>query len=462
MSSLVYRIHRLLSCVLSEVGIGTNLDLFLLLWTILSGRLLQSRGGVIPALSLFGLSDNAVRRCWAALGSGRWAIADLIEAFGPVVVAEGRWQPRRHGGFHPVAGDLTGFFRPCLRDCPTKHYCAEAGKALPAIPVGLLARVGTVGSQRLAVPMSFLRADPDDPSERGSSERGSSERGSSERGLLLRLLHTAKVTLHLDEVGVFDRGFPLQDVLSDGPERFVVRLPKNVTARRATLPAYKGVGRPPRRGELVRPLPRSYKGCVLSATPPDREETWTETTPGGDLLLRAAVWDDLVLPNVDPSNSSTVRFRIVAIFDPRFAEPLLLATCLPLSGADLRGLYLDRWPIEGLPQVAKVVLGGGRQFVFAKECRQRLPELVLLAGSLLSYLAATHEAVPTGFWDRKPKPTAGRLRRVLATVTYEDLGDLPPELCKKNSPTAHLPKGVQAHRRRKRSWDDPLAVPSAP
>jgi hypothetical protein len=447
MSPIVYRIHSLFSCVLSSVGVGTNLDLFLLLWTLLSGRLLQSRGGVIPALSLFGLPDAAVRRCWAALCYGQWAIADLLQAFGQQVHSEGRWKAHSHGGFRPVAGDLTGFFRPCLKGCPTKHYCAEAGKALPAIPVGLLARVGAIGSQRLAVPVSLLRADPSDPSE---------------RALLLNLLRTANAQLEADEAGVFDRGFPLKDLLSEGPDRFVVRLPKNFTARRATLPPYKGVGRPPKRGEIVRPLSRSYQGRVLPATPPDRRETWTEPSPipapTGDLLLQAEVWDDLVLPDADPSDPETVRFRVAAIYDPRFAEPLLIATRLPVSGADLRGLYLDRWPIEGLPLTAKVILGASRQFVFAEECRQRLPELVLFAGALLSYLAASQEAVPTGFWDRSPKPTAGRLRRVLASVTFEDLGEWPKELRKKNSPTAHLPKGVQAHRRRKRSWDDPKSV----
>jgi tetratricopeptide (TPR) repeat protein len=44
---------------------------------------------------------------------------------------------------------------------------------------------------------------------------------------------------------------------------------------------------------------------------------------------------------------------------------------------------------------------------------QRLPELTLLAGSVLSFLAATCPVSPTGFWDRAPRPTAGRLRRVL-------------------------------------------------
>jgi hypothetical protein len=334
-----------------------------------------------------------------------------------------------------------------LKGCPTKHYSAEAGKALPAIPVGVLAKVGTVGSQRLTLPVSFLRADPKDPSE---------------RRLLLSLLQAAKARLEADEVGVFDRGFPLKDVLSEGPERFVVRLPKNFTARRALLAPYKGVGRPRHKGEKVRPLSRSYKGRALPATPPDWTETWDEASSREDLLLRAEGWDDLILPDVDLSDPKIVYFRVVAIYDPRFAEPLLLATRLPVGGAVLRGLYLDRWPIEGLPLVAKVILGAGRQFVFAEECRQRLPELSLLAGSLLSYLAATYEAVPTGFWDRTPKPTAGRLRRVLAKVSFGDLGELPKELRKKNSPTAHLPKGIDAHRRRKRSWDDPPSVVLAP
>lgn len=442
MSPLVYRIHRLLSHLLGSVGVGTNVDLFYLFWMILSGRLLQSRGGVIPALSLFGLPPDAVRRCWAALAYGRWQVSDLLEAFHTHVHSEGRWEPRSYGGFYPVAGDLTGFFRPCLKACSTKHYCAEAGKALPAVPVGLLAKVGAVGDQRLALPVSFVRPVSNETNER-------------------QLLRMANERLEQKEVGVFDRGFSLKDVLSVGPQRFVVRLPKNFTARRASAPDYSGVGRPPEKGEIVRPLSRTYNGHAIPATPADREETWKETADEKERDLRADFWEDLVLPDADLSDPQTARFRVIAIYDPRFREPLLLATGLPLSGADLRGVYLDRWPVEGLPLVAKVLLGGGRQFVFAEECRQRLPEVVLLAGSLLSYLAATQEAVPTGFWDRKPKPTAGRLRRVLASVTFADLEELPPELRKKNSPTAHLPKGVQAHRRQKRSSEGPPSVPLA-
>ncbi len=60
MSSILYRINSFLSRVVADIPIGTNLGLFRLLWILLSGRLLQSRGAVIPGLAAFGLSDAAV------------------------------------------------------------------------------------------------------------------------------------------------------------------------------------------------------------------------------------------------------------------------------------------------------------------------------------------------------------------------------------------------------------------
>jgi hypothetical protein len=81
---------------------------------------------------------------------------------------------------------------------------------------------------------------------------------------------------------------------------------------------------------------------------------------------------------------------------------------LPLTPQALRALYRDRWPVEQLPLVATHLLGAARQFVHAPQTCQRLPVLALLAGALLSYAAATAPARPTGFWDRRPQPTAGR------------------------------------------------------
>jgi hypothetical protein len=444
MSPLVYRMNGVLSRMVQRVPVGTNLGLFHLLWMLLSGRLLLSRGAVIPGLAALGLATAAVRRAWAALAYGQWHTAQLLEAWEHFVREEQAFHAHRYGGYRPVACDLVGFFRPRLQDCATKHFSSTAGKALPAIPLGIAARVGTVGTQRLALPCLLVRGEPTE---------------TSETDLQTRLLQRVNEQLADDEALVCDRGFPLRQLQAAGIHRYVVRAPGNFTARRAALPAYQGKGRKPVRGALVRPLPRSYKGRSIAATPPDRRETWQLCLGPTSLSLHAAFWDDLVCADAQPGAPT---FSTVLIHDPRFDEPLLLNTSLPLTGAHLQAFYRDRWPVEGLPLTAKQRLGAARQFVFAPESRQRLPELALVAGAILLYVAATQPALPTGFWDRAPKPTAGRLRRLLAAVDCADFEGLPAPLRKKPSPTAHLPKGVLGHRRQRQGsavrYDMPLAA----
>src|SRR5260370_60854 len=171
MSAPVYWISSMLSSVLRDVPVGTNLALFHLLWTLLSGRLLASRGAIIPALADFGLPAPAVRRAWAALAYGDWESNALLTRWRELVLAAGQWQPHCHGGYRPVAADLVGFFRPRLRDCPTTHHSSPAGAAAPALPFGMLARIGSVGGQRLPLPVCLLRTAPDHPREAALQER---------------------------------------------------------------------------------------------------------------------------------------------------------------------------------------------------------------------------------------------------------------------------------------------------
>ncbi len=67
MSTIVYRISVLLGALLAEVPVGTNLGLFWLLWALMSGRFLLSRGAVFPALADGGLPAEALRRPGSAL-----------------------------------------------------------------------------------------------------------------------------------------------------------------------------------------------------------------------------------------------------------------------------------------------------------------------------------------------------------------------------------------------------------
>ncbi|MGH2410300.1 MAG: hypothetical protein ACRDGS_08045 [Chloroflexota bacterium] len=420
MPEAVYRMLTLLCAVVVNLPVGTNLGVLHLLWMLVSGRLLTSRGAVFPGLRACGLSRGAVRRAWAALGRGRWNSERLLVRWAALVAAEGQWQAHTHEGVHPVAVDVTAFWRPRLRGCPTTHYCAEAGRALPAIPVGIVARVGEAGGQRVGLPLALVAAPADEASPRAH---------------LRALVRAAVAQCAAEDVLVCDAGFPLALLHEEGATRVVVRLATNATFRRATPPAYGGRGRPPTRGPLVRPLARRYRGRVLAATPPDSTVEWEEE----GVRLRADLWRDVVLPTAGAA--SALPLTVVALYDPRFRTPWLLATSCPLTPAALRALYRDRWPVEQLPLVAKQLLGAARQFVHAPATCQRLPHLALLAGAVLAYAAATAPALPTGFWDRRPRPTAGRLRRALADCPFPTNFPLPASFRAKHAPTAHLRTG---------------------
>jgi hypothetical protein len=297
---------------------------------------------------------------------------------------------------------------------------------LPAIPLGIIARVGSVGAQRFGVPRGLVRADPKDPSP--SAQR---------RVLLERAVELQEPT----DVLVLDREFTVGQVQAAGATAWVTRLLKNMTARRADPPPYRGRGARPKRGEVVRPLARRRGEQTYAATRPDAVDDWCE----GDVPLRAEQWTRLVVPDAAPGSPT---FKVVAIYHPAYTGPLLVATPLDLSPRALRELYRDRWPVEQLPLAAKQMLGAARQFVHADETCQRFPELALLAGAVLTYAAATSPAVPTGSWDRHPQRTPGRLRRLLAHAVFPTELPLPERLRVKLAVTDHLPKGSWGQRRR--------------
>ena len=134
---------------------------------------------------------------------------------------------------------------------------------------------------------------------------------------------------------------------------------------------------------------------------------------------------------------------------------------MTLQPESVRAIYKDRWPVEQIPLSAKQMVGAHRQFVHNPESIQRLPELALLAGSILSFLAATLPAVPTGFWDRKPKRTPGRLRRTLMGKPFPKDALFSGQLREKRSATDHLPKGYLAVQL-KNTQNTSFPAPSAP
>lgn len=173
----------------------------------------------------------------------------------------------------------------------------------------MIARVGSVLGQRFGVPLDLVRANPADPSV-----------GAHVRALLQAVVRR----LAADEVAVTDREFTVALLLAAGVQAWVTRLRKNFTARRATPPAYRGRGRRPIYGELVRPLARRRGQRDLPATPPDQEIRWTEA----GRALRAEQWQNLVLTDAAPGSRT---FSVTAICPERSrrTRPTSTRCCWP-------------------------------------------------------------------------------------------------------------------------------------
>lgn len=194
----------------------------------------------------------------------------------------------------------------------------------------------------------------------------------------------------------------------------------------------------------MRPLARTHTGKVIAATPPDRRGSFEDDGH----TIRLESWHDLTTAETKVAQIKRT-FSLYVFYDPRYETPLVVATDVELKPRSIFQIYGDRWPVEQPPLAAKQMIGLHRQFVSAPECCFRLPELALLAGNILSYVAAVSPPIPSGFWDRKPHATPGRLRRLLAQTDFPEFGLFDERYRKKAACHAHLPKGVAGHRRQK-------------
>lgn len=414
--------------IMQAVPIGTNLGLCRILWALVNGSLLISRGALHGGLEASGFAAAEIRQSWSAMRRGSWEINALLSDWQGYVTNRNEWRARRYGTYRVKSIDITGFWRPRLQGKGSKHYHALAQKALPAVVVGVMISAGQIHGKRVPLLQAIVRC----PFDKGAKEF---------RGLLLD--ETVKQAA-VDEITVMDAEFELVELHQAKVKRYVVRMADNCTARLNQLPEAKGKGRPSAYGVKIRPLPRRYRQHTIAATPAQEQGAFQQEMR----TIRYESWQGLVTSQskVSPDNPT---FTIHVFVDPLYQTPLVVATDLPLRAELIYQVYRDRWSVEQPPLATKQMMGLHRQFVFADESCFRLPELGLLAGNLLSHTAALLPPMPSGFWDRTPKATPGRLRRVLAKAIFPNLADFDPQIRKKNSVFQHLPKGIFAHRRHK-------------
>lgn len=430
MSTASQRTIQVLEQIVKVLPVGTNLALLQLMWAMLNGSFLKSRGAIHTALAESGFSPGEICRSWAAIRYGVWSITELIARWRALVFSEGQWQVREYDGWRPVPFDITVFWRPKLKGWRSRFFNSIANRYLKGVGFGLVTQVGQVEGQRMPLLKRIIRVPQDDLSE---------------AELKVYILQQAPHCLKEGEVCVHDAGVALSQVQTAGISHFVLRLPTNCTGRRNYLPPPNTQGRPREYGEKVRPLPRKRLERVIPSTPPDVTESFTYQ----GRTIKAKRWLNLVRSDQKVAESNDL-FHIWVYEDPQYQDPLVLGTNLETNATIPYLLYIDRWPVEQPPLVAKQMLGLHRQFVFAALSCYRLPELALLVANILTYLALVLPPFPTGFWDRWPKRTSGRLRRALAREDFPKDYPFDQRIRKKRSVTDHLAKGILGHRRQKR------------
>lgn len=109
-----------LAFVVQDTPIGTNVSLLRVMWAMVNGSFLASRGVIHGALLASDFTDEEIRRSWAALRQGSWKIEELLAAWHIHVASSNEWRERRYEGYRIRVVDMTGYWRPRLQGKVTK------------------------------------------------------------------------------------------------------------------------------------------------------------------------------------------------------------------------------------------------------------------------------------------------------------------------------------------------------
>ena len=436
MSTASEKTIHVLEQVVKGLPVGTNLALLHMLWALITGSFLSSRGAIFPALQRCGFSGAESYRSWQAMAEGSWGIGQLVKNWRSYVMAQGQWQANSYEGYRALAIDVTAFWRPRLQGWQGKFFHGIAERARKGVGFGLLVQVGRVDGHRLPLLKAIIPAGFDTESQDEFKH--------------VVLWHAQQI-LAEDEVAVHDAGASVADMQESAMPRFVLRLAKNCTARRNELPGNQR-GRPAEYGQIVRPLAREHNGNILPDTPPDVETEFTYE----ERTIAVHGWHGLVRRD-QKVDQGLETYSIWVFFDPLYQNPLVLGTNLSALPYTIFRLYLDRWPVEQVPLVAKQTLGLHRHFVWARLSCIRLPALALLVANILTYLAATLPPLPTGFWDRQPKKRQVAFVASWRTLIFHMITRLMVNFAKSSPLPTICPRALRLAAWPNHQFDRPLA-----
>ena len=124
-----------------------------------SGYFIESGGAVTPAVEAFLRQEikdekereRRTRRAAKALTYGSYNLKELMDKLQEIIQAEGNWKPIMAQGYGIVPVDFTIYRRTAVKKLKTKAYVSDANRAVPAVPIGMIASVGEVNGQRVAL-----------------------------------------------------------------------------------------------------------------------------------------------------------------------------------------------------------------------------------------------------------------------------------------------------------------------
>jgi hypothetical protein len=101
---------------------------------------------------------------------------------------------------------------------------------------------------------------------------------------------------------------------------------------------------------------------------------------------------------------------VLRLDDPAYPRPLVVGTTArELTTDEFLQAYPHRWPVETNFFVAQDTTAMEMPRAWTETALERRISLSLLTGSLLQAIAAATAPLAMGPWDRKPRPSAGRL-----------------------------------------------------
>ena len=206
-------------------------------------------------------------------------LKELMDKLQEIIDEEGLWNPITAQGYRIVSVDFTAYRREGVKKLETKAYFSDVNKAIAAVPIGMIASVGEVKGQRIALLKNVVLSDV---------------KVNDNEAYKQKLYAQVKASLEEDEIGVFDAGFKLVAAAQAGIQQCVIRLALNCTFGKIAgeIPertSAKGCTPTQYRAEIVRPLERTHGEKSLPATPPDEICTITDergTRNGGSYLER--------------------------------------------------------------------------------------------------------------------------------------------------------------------------------